>query len=165
MDPGPPSRSLSSGRALRGPVGSVARDDCKNSLNLGRNLLQNSNEPPAVACADQVIEIAFVPARAARQRVQDFLSGGRDVQAIGAAVAVHALTFDKPAPHQILDHGREAGLVAAIGEGQPVWLMPGLRAISVKVAKRPGLSPISCERRENAWNAASWAMRRLKPTQ
>ncbi len=46
-----------------------------------------------------------------------------------------------------------------------VWLMPGLRAISVNVAKRPGLSPISCERRENAWKACSCAMRRLNPTQ
>ena len=43
--------------------------------------------------------------------------------------------------------------------------MPGLRAISVSVAKRPGLSPISCERRENAWKVASCAMRRLKPIQ
>src|SRR5215470_2178723 len=46
-----------------------------------------------------------------------------------------------------------------------VWLMPGLRAISVRVANRPGLSPISCEWREKARNAASCAMRRLKPTQ
>jgi 4-hydroxybenzoyl-CoA thioesterase len=46
-----------------------------------------------------------------------------------------------------------------------VWLMPGLRAISVSAANLPGLSPISCERRENAWKVASCAMRRLKPIQ
>src|SRR5262249_35873004 len=43
--------------------------------------------------------------------------------------------------------------------------MPGLRAINVKVAKRPGLSPISCERREHASKAASCAIRKSKPTQ
>src|SRR6185312_6664875 len=61
--------------------------------------------------------------------------------------------------------GVRLDLSRPLASDSSVWLMPGLRPIKVSVANRPGLSPISCERRENASKAASCAMRRLKPTQ
>ena len=59
-----------------------------------------------------------MPPRAARQRRKHFFSGRRQVEAVGAPVAVHPPAFDETTPHQILDNRSEAGFIAAIGEGQ-----------------------------------------------
>ena len=64
---------------------------------------------------DELVEVALVPARTARQRGENFLAGGGHVQPIGAPVAVHPFALDQSAPHQILDDRGEARLVAAIG--------------------------------------------------
>ena len=72
-------------------------------------------EALAVARADDAVEVALVPARAARQIGQRLLAGRRHVEPIGAPVAVDALALDQSAPHQIFDHRRQARLVAAVG--------------------------------------------------
>src|SRR6476659_11065785 len=94
------------------------RDDTKTPatlLNLRRDLLQDLDKFLAVARADDMIEIALMPASAARQRGEHFFSRWRDIQSIRSPVAVHAPAFDKATAHQIFDDRREAGLVAAVG--------------------------------------------------
>src|SRR5512139_3183136 len=87
----------------------------RESRDLRRDLLQNLHETLAVAQADDGVEIALMPARATRQLGQRLLAGGSQVQAIDATVAAHAVALDQAAPHQILDHRREARLVAPVG--------------------------------------------------
>src|SRR5262249_11278052 len=86
-------------------------------LYLRRDLFQDSNKPLAIARTDDTVEVALMLTRTARHRCQHLLSCRSKAQAVGAPVAVHALTFDKAALDQILDHRREAGFVAAVGEG------------------------------------------------
>src|SRR6478736_542746 len=96
--------------------GTTAESDCtRRLLDLRRNSLEDLDETLAVALTDDVIKVAFVPARATGHHRENFLSGRRQVQAVGAPVAIHAFALDQSAPHEVFDDRRKAGLVAAIG--------------------------------------------------
>ena len=140
-------------------------DDSRKLLDLRRDLFQDLQEPLAVARADDAVEHAFMPARAARQIGERPPAGRRQIEPIDAPVRARAPAFDQTARTRSSITGVRLDLSRPLAWLNPVWLMPGLRAISVKVAKRPGCSPISRERRENAAKACSCAMRKLKPTQ
>src|SRR6476469_3048720 len=82
--------------------GMTAESHCTRRLfELRRNSLENLNETLAVALTDDVIKVAFVPARTAGHHRENFLSGRRQVQAMCAPVAIHAFAFDQSAPHQV----------------------------------------------------------------
>src|SRR5215471_9968814 len=112
-------------------------------LDLGRNLLQGADEFLPVAFTDQLIEVTLVPARATRHVGENLFSSGRQVQAIRAAVSIHASAFDQTAPHQIFNHRRKTRFVAPIGKrkfgltdagiagdqcqsGKPTWALADL---------------------------------------
>ena len=84
-------------------------------LNFRCDPFQDLDKSLALAFSNDVIKIALVPACAARQHGEDFLSGRREMQSIGSAVAVHASSLDQATASQILHHRRHARLVAPIG--------------------------------------------------
>src|SRR5262245_48468873 len=85
-------------------------------LNPRRDFFQDADESRALAFANQLIKVTLVPARAARHVGENLFSGGRKVQAICAAVSIHAGAFDQTTPYKIFDHWRKARFVAAVGE-------------------------------------------------
>src|SRR4249920_2554120 len=98
------------------PCWTSSRDDLRRNLaKLRRNFLQDLNKSLAVPFADDPVEIALVPPCATRQHREHLFSGRRKIEPVCTPVVVHALALDQPALHQILDYGREAGLVAPIG--------------------------------------------------
>src|SRR4026209_1503733 len=121
------------------PCWTSSRDDLRRNLaELRRNFLQNLNKPLAIPFADDPVEIALVPPRAARQHGEHPFSGRREIEPIGAPVAVHAFALDQPALHQIPDPGRKAGLVAPVGQRQ-------LRLADAGIARD------QCQSGEPAW--------------
>ena len=58
-------------------------------LDPGRDFLQDADKFLAVTFADQLIQVAFVPARAARHVGENLFSGRSKVQRVSTAVSVH----------------------------------------------------------------------------
>src|SRR5215475_4073051 len=85
-------------------------------LDLGGDFFQDADKFLAIAFTDQLIQVTLVPSRAARHVGENLFSGGRKVQAICAAVSIHAGAFDQTTPHKIFDYWRKARFVAAVGE-------------------------------------------------
>src|SRR5262249_19820619 len=88
------------------------------SAQLSGDPLQHPHESLPLPRADDAIEVAFVCARASRELRKQLPSRRRKRQPVGALVVARALAADQAAANQIIEHGREARLVAAVGAAE-----------------------------------------------
>src|SRR5262249_62146471 len=84
----------------------------------GDDPLQRAHEGLLLVGADDLVQLALVLARAAGELGEQAAAGGREREPIGALVGAGAPADDEAAPRQVVEHGREARLVAAGGAAE-----------------------------------------------
>src|SRR5262249_9421325 len=85
---------------------------------LGDDALERAHEALLLPGPDDTVELLLVLARAAGELGEQAAAGGREREPIGAWVGAGAPADHQAAPRKVVEHRREARLVAAVGAAE-----------------------------------------------